>query len=575
VTGRNTPPAVNAVFNFDNFWDGRGKHDFNGSSPIGSLDQGSGVWTDPGSNGTLTKVKVAIPNSSLASQSVGPPMSSVEMSWNGRTWPKLGRKMLSLTPLGQQPVSPTDSVLGPLSRASLQGGKLSGAKGLNTTYVQMIKDAFVDSWWNSTGTTPDGFTQIEANFSLIWGLAVQHYEATLVSDQTPVDQFLAGNTAALSASAQNGLNRFNSQCSSCHSGSETTGASVSNAEAAIAATGTLIELGATATAGSISDIGFSNIGVMPTADNPGRGGVINFPLSFAGEALVTDPTFTPPFILPPLATTASPLAVNGAFKIPSLRNVELTAPYMHNGSLLILQQVVDFYNLGGNFPNNPELDAEMKAFAFNSTQRNEMVDFLTALTDERVRNESAPFDHPQLILTEGDGPVIVRNATDAVGTSTESTIPPGLSLNALVTPTRNINATVTGKVEAGIVPVVQGANAGPVTFNGTTWSCAVTLSKGNNSLSVKATDPVGNVTTQTAQINVILPDGCLKGGAAPDIGDALKALRIAVNLDQPTAEEMLHGDVAPLVNNIPAPDNKIDIADCLTILKKVVGQINF
>jgi len=57
----------------------------------------------------------------------------------------------------------------------------------------------------------------------------------------------------------------------------------------------------------------------------------------------------------PLLTTPQPLqpnervAVDGAFKTPGLRNVELTAPYFHNGGQLTLEQVVDFYNRGGDF----------------------------------------------------------------------------------------------------------------------------------------------------------------------------------------------------------------------------------
>jgi hypothetical protein len=276
--------------------------------------------------------------------------------------------------------------------------------------------------------------------------------------------------------------------------------------------------------------------------------------------------------LPVGATTA---AVNGAFKVPSIRNIELTAPYMHNGSLRTLAQIVDFYNIGGNFPDNPELDGEMKSFAFNATQRNEMVDFFIALTDERVRNESAPFDHPQLFIPEGDGPVIVLQAKDAAGVSTQSTIPPDLTLNALTTPTRNINATLSGKVEAGIVPAVTGATAGLVTFNGNSWSCAVTLAKGVNSLTVTATDPVGNVTAQTAAVNIIFPDGCFNGTATPAIADALKALRIAVELDPPTTEDIMHGDVFPVDINVAIGDGFITVADALLILKKVVGLPSF
>ena len=53
VTARNTPPAINAVFNYANFWDGRANNIFNGSSPFGPLDPNAGIWISNG--GTLVK----------------------------------------------------------------------------------------------------------------------------------------------------------------------------------------------------------------------------------------------------------------------------------------------------------------------------------------------------------------------------------------------------------------------------------------------------------------------------------------------------------------------------------------
>ena len=92
---------------------------------------------------------------------------------------------------------------------------------------------------------------------------------------------------------------------------------------------------------------------------------------------------------------------------------------------------------------------------------------------------------------------------------------------------------------------------------------------------VTATDQAGNVTARTSGITIIFPDGNLKGTGTVDITDALKALRIAVGLIQPSPEEMLHGDVAPLIGALPVPDNKIDVADALAILRKVVGLATF
>src|SRR5205085_3316582 len=105
------------------------------------------------------------------------------------------------------------------------------------------------------------------------------------------------------------------------------------------------------------EVGFHNIGVRPTASDPGLAG--------------------------------------GAFKTPALRNVELTGPYFHNGGKATLRQVVDFYSLGGDFP------GELKSLVLSERERESLVAFLKSLTDPRVRNQSAPFDHPQLLVPAG------------------------------------------------------------------------------------------------------------------------------------------------------------------------------
>src|SRR2546429_675858 len=80
----------------------------------------------------------------LASQAVGPPGSNFEMSWENRTFPDIGKKMVSLKPLAKQRVHPQDSVLGALSRAQLDAtGKVVGNPGLTiATYADMIRAAF-------------------------------------------------------------------------------------------------------------------------------------------------------------------------------------------------------------------------------------------------------------------------------------------------------------------------------------------------------------------------------------------------------------------------------------------------
>jgi cytochrome c peroxidase len=77
VEPRNTPTAINAVFNHRNFWDGRASFNFNGRSPFGLADPNAAILVNGAS---LTSNRISIPYSSLASQAVGPMLSNFEMS---------------------------------------------------------------------------------------------------------------------------------------------------------------------------------------------------------------------------------------------------------------------------------------------------------------------------------------------------------------------------------------------------------------------------------------------------------------------------------------------------------------
>ena len=68
----------------------------------------------------------------------------------------------------------------------------------------------------------------------------------------------------------------------------------------------------------------------------------------------------------------------GAFKTPTLREVTRTAPYMHDGSLATLEDVVDFYDRGGN--PNPHLDSELRPRKLTSEEKQALIAFLHALT---------------------------------------------------------------------------------------------------------------------------------------------------------------------------------------------------
>lgn len=382
VEPRNTPTVINAVFNHRNFWDGRANFLCNGSNPLGP----------PGLTNPLAKIlrvsggapvleSTSIPFSSLASQALGPPVSPFEMSALGRDWKKIGRKMLSLTPLGQQRVDATDSVLGSYANSRA---------GLTVKYADLIRQTFQPAYWDSTllfnvnGTlvgsgapaTTDQFALMEFNFSLFFGLAVQAYEATLVSADTPFDRFRDGDVNALTSQQKLGLDVFlnKGRCIVCHSGAELTSAAVSQ----ISAKG-LFESQPLRNGSSIThDTGFFNTGVRPNED-PGLG----------------DPSFSPPLSLAPPGG-----AVAGYFKTPGLRNVEFTGPYFHNGGQATLAEVVEFYDRGGDFENT-QIDANIKTLNLTADEDDALRAFLLALSDERVRFERAPFDHPELCVPDG------------------------------------------------------------------------------------------------------------------------------------------------------------------------------
>ena len=76
-----------------------------------------------------------------------------------------------------------------------------------------------------------------------------------------------------------------------------------------------------------------------------------------------------------------------AYRTPTLRNVELTAPYMHDGSLATLRDVVDFYDRGGN--PNPELDKFMMALFLTEREKEDLVAFMRSLTGLNVERLAA------------------------------------------------------------------------------------------------------------------------------------------------------------------------------------------
>ncbi|PPK36830.1 cytochrome-c peroxidase [Pseudomonas laurylsulfatiphila] len=431
-TGRNAPTVINAAFNVRNFWDGRANNVFNGFSPFGNRDPDAGIFVTSDRSGVATKVRLALKDASAASQAVGPPGSPVEMSCGGRTFADIGRRMLDTLMLKQQRISSTDSVLGPVS----------GAR--RPTYRELIKNAFQPRLWNATQQVSLGgapYTQMEANFPLFFGLAIQLYESTLISDQAPLDAYLQGDHTAMNSQQVQGMNLFlgKGKCISCHGGAELTNA---GSRLLFHPRERIERMVMADNLTTLYDNGFYNTGVRPTSEDLALGGSDAWgnPLSFTRQyntvlkgGTIPDPldvdvcTFEArlsPAI--PCDATLKPNvdfrdAVDGAFKTPTLRNIALTGPYFHNGSRATLQQVMEFYNRGGdrrgedasntsgfqhpavNQHNGSNLDPDMTRLNLTPDEVEALVKFMeVGLTDPRVAWERAPFDHPSLVLPQGE-----------------------------------------------------------------------------------------------------------------------------------------------------------------------------
>ncbi|TAJ08184.1 MAG: c-type cytochrome, partial [Planctomycetota bacterium] len=186
-------------------------------------------------------------------------------------------------------------------------------------------------------------------------MAIAAYERTLVSGQSPWDAFLAGDASALSPQQQQGRLLYFGQanCVVCHGGQ------------------------------LLSNQSFRNIGVRPIPEDQGRGAI------------------------------TGNLGDNGRFKVPSLRNVALRAPYFHNGALPDLLAVVDFYNRGGDFHVNQ--DPAIVPLGLTLQQRQSLVAFLQSFTDPRVAGELAPFDRPRLYTESTHVPFALGAPTPGSG----------------------------------------------------------------------------------------------------------------------------------------------------------------
>ena len=465
---RNTPTVINAVFNYRLFWDGRANHFFNGESPWGPKDPSAGVWVADGRGG-LIKRRILLDNAALASQAVAPILNAEEMACEGRTLADVARKVLPRRALERQTVAADDSVL--------QALRAVDGQGLSLSYADLIKAAFDERYWGVDAQgLPGGQSQMAANFAFFFGLAVQLYETTLVSDQSPFDSppDATGYPRDLNPAQRRGQALFVAKlCHTCHAGPTFSLAAhpkVSSPDLnpnrpkfvdRMVINGVVPGLPAKESVTfTLFDRGFANTSVVPAEFDEGLGGADPFghPYAFSGqylevllgrEAAMADPIpvyacdFLNPFtqdyrpeelvddpnVKAPsrcrktrgMAKVPRPAVleaerekpgagraltmVRGAFKIPTLRNIELTGPYMHTGGMKSLSEVLDFYNRAGNVSNESHFATLVVTLGLSPGDRADLIEFLKSLTDERVRSEQPPFDHPSLEVPEGSDEV--------------------------------------------------------------------------------------------------------------------------------------------------------------------------
>lgn len=156
--------------------------------------------------------------------------------------------------------------------------------------------------------------------------AIASFERTIVSGEAPFDRWRMGDQNAISTSAKRGFELFNGKanCAACHQGF------------------------------NFTDNGFHNIGVKSLSAEEDNGRYAHVKVK----------------------------ALKGAFKTPTLRDVAITAPYMHNGLYATLDEVVEHYDRGGDLKDN--LSPNMKPLGLTAQEKRDLVEFMLTLTGKQI-----------------------------------------------------------------------------------------------------------------------------------------------------------------------------------------------
>lgn len=167
-------------------------------------------------------------------------------------------------------------------------------------------------------------------------MAIATFERTILSGNSPYDKYKAGDKTAMTEDQIKGMELFKKVgCANCHAGE------------------------------NFTDDSFQNIGVGMDEPHPdlGRYNIVKA------------------------------RSMWGAFKVPTLRDVEHSAPYMHDGSIGTLEEVIDYYDKGGN--PNPNLHTLMKPLHLTEEQKQQLLVFMKALSGEGWQHFTEPKSFPE------------------------------------------------------------------------------------------------------------------------------------------------------------------------------------
>ena len=197
------------------------------------------------------------------------------------------------------------------------------------------------------------------------GKALAAYQHTLVAADSPADRYLySGEENALSKSEKNGYELFigKGRCSACH---------LIQSDSALFTDELAHNTGVGYQKAMTNNDSFFTAKIAQDID-------VSYDVDYVSPS--AEP---PPSDLGKYEITEVP-SDRWKFRTPTLRNVELTAPYMHDGSFQTLGDVVRFYNQGGF--NNPLLDSLIKPLSLSETEEEELVSFLRSLTGRHVNS---------------------------------------------------------------------------------------------------------------------------------------------------------------------------------------------